>query len=176
MEPVGAVASVLTVVTAAVQITKALHDILVDIKDAPKDITRLCDDVHSISILLSSLEDTLKHEPYRRTLEEESPIIRSLEQLEAPLKGCTRIIEAIQIKVAPFSDLQNTVKASRLSKTRWWFHKNATKELIDTFESTKQTLNIHLANISLYVRQSVSRNKFSWLLTDSSQDSAISAP
>ncbi|KAL8911373.1 MAG: hypothetical protein Q9172_007684 [Xanthocarpia lactea] len=149
MEPVGAVASVLTVVTAAVHVTKALHDILVDIKDAPKDIARLCDDVHSISTLLSSLEDTLKHEPYRRTLEEESPIIRSLEQLEAPLKGCTRIIEAIQIKIAPFSHLQNTVKASRLSKTRWWFHKNATKELIDTFESTKQTLNIHLANISL---------------------------
>ncbi|KAL8903186.1 MAG: hypothetical protein Q9171_007489, partial [Xanthocarpia ochracea] len=115
MEPVSAVASVLAIVTAAVQVTKALHDVLVDIKDAPKDIARLCDDVHSISTLLSSLEDTLKHEPYRRTLEEESPIIRSLEQLKAPLKGCTRIIEAIQIKVTPFSDLQNTVKASKLT-------------------------------------------------------------
>ncbi|KAL9032396.1 MAG: hypothetical protein Q9180_006524, partial [Flavoplaca navasiana] len=149
MEPVGAVASVLTIVTAAVQVTKTLHDVLVDIKDAPEDIARLCDDIHSISTLLSSLEDTLTHEPYRRALEEKSPIIRSLEQLKTPLKACTTIIEAIQIKVAPFSDLLNTVKASKRSKTRWWSHKNATKELIDTFESTKQTLNIHFANISL---------------------------
>lgn len=62
MEPVGAVASVLTIITAAVQVTKALHDVLVDIKDAPKNIARLCDDIHSISTLPSSLEDTLKHE------------------------------------------------------------------------------------------------------------------
>lgn len=151
MEPVSAVASILGIATAAVQVSKALHGLLRDIKDAPGDIGRLSDDIQSISALLSSLENTLKDEAYRRVLENNKSIVRSLKHLKSPLKSCAKIIEKIKDKITPCLDLLGGGKGSKLSRTKWWWNKDATRNLIVTFESTKQTLNIHLANVSVYV-------------------------
>ena len=61
MESIGAVASVLAIATAAFQVSKALNDTLVKIKDAPDEFSRLSEDLQSMSLVLSSLKTTLNN-------------------------------------------------------------------------------------------------------------------
>ncbi|KAL8687965.1 MAG: hypothetical protein Q9218_006007 [Villophora microphyllina] len=148
MEPISAFASVLGIATAAVQVSKALNAMLNGIRDAPYEICRLSEDLQSISAILASLESTLKDNSDRHVLEDNKAIVRSLKDLKSPLRSCTKVIKDIKNKIEPCLGLLDDGKSYRL-KTRWWFNKDATKSLIVIFESTKQTLNISMSNVSL---------------------------
>lgn len=148
MEPIGAIASVLGIATAAVKISQALHDILIKIRDAPDEIRRLSEDLQSISSILSSLETTLKERNDQQVLKGNKAIVCALKDLKAPLQRCTKDIKDLKSKIAPCLGLLERGKGYRL-KTKWWFHSNAIKSLIASFESAKQTLNIGMSNVSM---------------------------
>ncbi|KAL8771078.1 MAG: hypothetical protein Q9203_005172 [Teloschistes exilis] len=148
MEAIGAITSILGVATATVEVSKALHDTLMEIKDAPYEIGRLSGDLQSISSILSSLETTLKGKNGQRVLKENEAIVRALKDLKPPLRICETIIQDIRTKITPCLGLLEGGKGYRL-KTKWWWNKDAINSLVARFESAKQTLNIGMAGVSM---------------------------
>lgn len=149
MDPLSIIAGVAGIATAALQSSVALHDVLKAIKNAPRDIEKLSDETKDLSSIIESLQSTLKDDDYKQTLCKNHRIINSLEQLKGPLKTFSAINKEIEKTLKPYLKLTDDGRSRKISDWKWLWAKGGINDLLVDFQHSKQTLNLHMSNVTM---------------------------
>ncbi|KAJ5198201.1 uncharacterized protein N7498_007318 [Penicillium cinerascens] len=133
-DPLSITASLLAVITAAVQSTKALRETIIRFKDRDKTLTRLQNELHDLFTILDSLKQVIDTEA------------SMLELLQGPIERCTQVCREFEQSMETFG---------RKSKTgfRDWakmeFMRGDINEFIDTISGYKSTISVGLGTITI---------------------------
>ena len=133
-DPLSITASVLAVVTAAVQTTKSLNDALQRYKSRDKTLRRLQDELKDLTNILEALEAVSNLE------------IPMLSLLKGPVDRCSQLCREFERSMGEFG---------RKSETgfRDWakmeFMRGSINEFIDTLAGYKSTISVGLGTITM---------------------------
>lgn len=136
-DPLSITASLLAVITAAVQSTKALRETITRFKDRDKTLARLQDELCDLITILGSLEQVIGTETSMLAL------------LNAPIERCAQVCREFEKSMESFS---------RKSKTgfRDWakmeFMRGDIHEFIDTISGYKSTISVGLGTLTMFVK------------------------
>jgi chromosome segregation ATPase len=139
-DPLSIAASLLAVITAAVQSTKALRETITRFKDRDKTLARLQDELCDLITILGSLEQVIGTETSMLAL------------LNAPIERCAQVCREFEKSMESFS---------RKSKTglRDWakmeFMRGDIHEFIDTISGYKSTISVGLGTLTMFVKHSI---------------------
>ncbi|KAM0560092.1 hypothetical protein ACHAPJ_004052 [Fusarium lateritium] len=106
MEAIGAGASTLAFVLLALKSAKVIHESLSSIKDAPKAVRELVEDIQILQLVLGRMSHcTLQNAP-----------TSTLASLDETLQNCTLELSSIESRLARFSNSSPNNRSSRLYK------------------------------------------------------------
>ena len=135
-DPLSITASLLAVITAAIQSTKVLRETITRFKDRDKTLGRLQNELCDLVNILDSLTQVVDTEASMLAL------------LKGPIERCTQVC----------SDFAKSMEAfSRKSKTgfRDWtkmeFMRGDIHEFIDTISGYKSTISVGLGTLTMFV-------------------------
>lgn len=135
-DPLSITASLLAVITAAVQSTKALRETITRFKDRDKTLARLQNELCDLITILGSLEQVIGTEASMLAL------------LNGPIERCAQVCRDFQQSMEAFG---------RKSKTgfRDWakmeFMRGDIHEFIDTISGYKSTISVGLGTLTMFV-------------------------
>jgi hypothetical protein len=144
-DPLSITASIVGVVGPALHATRQLLQDLQQLKDAPKTVKRLVDDVHSINITLELLQGVEKREWGLLGA-------RVAEKAEATISSSTQACKLFR------ADLQKWTRHSEDGKLVWldranvgFFKKDQVKAMSEQLQSCKLAINLIVGVATLWV-------------------------
>lgn len=135
-DPLSISASVLAVLTAAIQSTKSLYEAVKRFKDRNKTLRRLQDELEDLGKILNSLNEAINADASVMTL------------LQGPLDRCGRVCREFERSMKKFSGKPNT---SFLDWTKMEFMRGDINDFIDTISGYKSTISVGLGTITMLV-------------------------
>lgn len=136
MDPLSITASVLAVVTAAVQSTKSLYDTVKRFKERDKTLHRLQNELEDLANILESLAQVTDSE------------MSMLALLQNPIKRCSQVCRDFEQSMRGFS-------GKSMTGFRDWakmeFMRGSINEFIDTIAGYKSTISVGLGTITMLV-------------------------
>ena len=96
---VSLVLGVVAFTTQAVQSTKALIDLIADIRGAPGSIKAICKEVYAFYDVLFSLNTVLKDQDVQMTISGNKTLIETVESLTKSINNCQVILEQLSVKL-----------------------------------------------------------------------------
>ncbi|ORY62628.1 uncharacterized protein BCR38DRAFT_372645 [Pseudomassariella vexata] len=133
-DPLSVGASVLAVVTAAVQATKSLQATVKRYKDRDKTLSRLQDELDDLIIILASLQDVV---------ETEAAI---LELLKGPVSRCSQLCRDFEVAMEKF---RGKSKIGLRDWARMEFMRGDINEFMDSLANYKSTITVGLGTITM---------------------------
>lgn len=135
-DPLSITASVLTLITAAVQSTKSLYETVKRFKDRNKTLRRLQDELQDLTNILDLLREVCTAEASVLAL------------LQSPIDRCNQICREFEKSMKVFSENSRT-------GIRDWakmeFMRGDINEFIDTIAGYKSTISVGLGTITMLV-------------------------
>lgn len=138
-DPFSITASVLAVITAAVQSTKSLYETVKRFKERNKTLGRLQDELESLNNILESLA--------RVTTAEAS----MLALLQGPIDRCSQVCREFEQSMEGFS---RKTKTGFRDWTKMEFMRGDINEFIDIIAGYKSTISVGLGTITMLVANS----------------------
>ncbi|OJJ79074.1 uncharacterized protein ASPGLDRAFT_70324 [Aspergillus glaucus CBS 516.65] len=135
MDPLSITASVLAVVTAAVQSTKSLYDTVKRFKERDKTLHRLQNELEDLANILESLAQVTDSE------------MSMLALLQNPINRCSQVCRDFEQSMRGFS-------GKSMTGFRDWakmeFMRGSINEFIDTIAGYKSTISVGLGTITIH--------------------------
>lgn len=135
-DPFSITASVLAVVTAAVQSTKSLYETVQHFKNRNKTLQRLQDELESLVNILNSLTQVANAE------------MSMLGLLQGPIDRCSQVCCEFEQTMKAFDGKS---KMGLLDWTKMEFMRGDINEFIDTIAGYKSTIAVGLGTITMLV-------------------------
>jgi hypothetical protein len=135
-DPLSITASVLAVITAAVQSTKSLYETVKRFKDRNKTLRRLQDELGDLTNILDSLTQVTNAEASMLTL------------LQGPIERCSQVCHEFEQSMEVFSGKSRT---GFRDWTKMEFMRGDINEFIDTIAGYKSTISVGLGTITMLV-------------------------
>lgn len=135
-DPFSITASVLTVITTAVQSTKSLHETVKRFKDRNKTLRRLQDELDGLVNILDSLTQVTNAE------------VSMLELLQGPIDRCSQVCREFEQSMKVFSEKSKT---GFRDWTKMEFMRGDINEFIDTIAGYKSTISVGVGTITMLV-------------------------
>ncbi|KAA8646130.1 uncharacterized protein ATNIH1004_007556 [Aspergillus tanneri] len=135
-DPLSITASVLAVITAAVQSTKSLYETVKRFKDRNKTLRRLQVELEDLTNILDSLTQAVNAESSMLAL------------LQGPIGRCSQICHEFEQSMKVFNGKSKT---GFRDWTKMEFMKGDINEFIDTIAGYKSTISVGLGTITMLV-------------------------
>ena len=148
MAEIGLIASVIGVAGAALAASKALSDMIDQIRNAPEEIIAISKDTLSFHGIITNVHVAITDEFVVSKLETEQQILRAVKELEGPLKNCGTILTQMRLRIK--SHLKRSDDGGlRVSSfdMRWIFQRKDIIDCRNRLETTKSTLNAALSSV-----------------------------
>lgn len=136
MDPLSISASVLAVLTAAIQSTRSLHETVKRFKERNKTLRRLQDELEDLTNILNSLTQVTNAEASMLAL------------LQGPIDRCSQVCREFEQSMEVFSKKSKT---GFLDWTRMEFRRGDINEFIETIAGYKSTISVGLGTITMSV-------------------------
>ena len=137
MDPLSLLASIAGVVTAGIQVSKSIYDLVSTTRSTPKEVSDVARGVSDLSIILREL---------RRALDEGRALYRRklLRRFSSAIRRIGRIHEQIREMI---------VGVEGFASLKWLFRRAKTTHLLYQIESHKTGINMILHIMTLAVQQ-----------------------
>jgi hypothetical protein len=135
-DPLSITASLLAVITAAVQSTKALRETIIRFKDRDKTLSRLQNELQDLVIILDSLQQVIGTEASMLAL------------LQGPIERCTQVCREFEQSMETFD---RKSKTGFRDWTKMEFMRGDINEFIDTISGYKSTISVGLGTVTMFV-------------------------
>lgn len=129
-------ASLLAVITAAVQSTKALRETIIRFKDRDKTLSRLQNELQDLGTILDSLQQVIGTEASMLAL------------LQGPIERCTQVCREFEQSMETFD---RKSKTGFRDWTKMEFMRGDINEFIDTISGYKSTISVGLGTVNMFV-------------------------
>lgn len=152
-DPLSIFASVLAIAGAAIQSSKALFELVDDIREGPEEIRSISRDAHSFYSVVFSLNTTLGDAKIREIISGDDAMLEMIGNLTSPLSNCEAVLAKLMIKMQKQLRLGSDGRDNRmrLTNVKWGlFTKSEVRGLQLRLEAAKSTLNSALNGISMY--------------------------
>ena len=152
-DPLSIVASVLAIATAAVQSSKALFELVDDIRGGHEEIKSISKDAHSFHSIIHSFSITLKNASIREIISDDDGMLEMIKDLESPLFNCEEALSELMVKLQKRLKLDTDRRGLSRSivNVKWGlFTKSEVRRLQLRLEAAKSTLNSAMSAISVY--------------------------
>src|ERR1700753_2581257 len=136
MDPLSVTASLLAVITAAVQTTKSLYETVQRYKGRNKTLQRLQDELVHLTTILDSL---------REVVHAEESVFKLLKD---PIERCNQICHEFE---ETMKDFTGKSKTGIRDWTKLEFMKSGINEFIETIAGYKSTISVGLGTITMLV-------------------------
>lgn len=146
-DPVSLVLGVLAFALQAVQSSKALLEILADIRGAPDNIKTIGKEVYAFYDVLSSLNIVLRDQDMQSTIRGNKTLIEIVESLATPINNCRAILGQLSVKLERLRNcsLESRDVRSSFVGVKWsFFSKNEISKLQQTLEAEKLSVSVSL--------------------------------
>lgn len=140
-DPLSIAASVLAVITAAVQSTKSLQGTVKRFRNRDKTLRRLQNELEDLTNILESLQQVTNNERSMLAL------------LQGPIDRCNQICSEFEQSIKVFSGKSTT---GLLDWAKMEFMRGDINEFIDTIAGYKSTISVGLGTITMSVTRSCS--------------------
>ena len=142
-DPISTSASVLSISAAALQSVQFLVNSIKAIKDAPKAVIALKDDLQALESALRSLRQELDGDNAARLVNE---------AIRSAVENCNRASTAFKAKLDQWTRHSTTDKTVWLDRTRIApFEQGQIKSFTGQVNASKNTLNVALSTAAVYV-------------------------
>ncbi|KAL9600677.1 MAG: hypothetical protein Q9219_003007 [cf. Caloplaca sp. 3 TL-2023] len=148
MDPLSAVAGLVSIAAVGATLSKQLYELTESIQQAPEEIQTISRDTRAFYSIIFSLEASLKDSRIAVTIADDTDLMDLVERLEPPLRNCTAVFGQLMVQ------MQALLKSSRgewykmsSSYMKWYFRKKGIRELQQKVEASKQTLDLGLSAI-----------------------------
>ena len=135
MEAIGVVASIIAVIQLSQAVVTLCYAYQAGVKNAPKDMVRIIDEVKSLQSVLEQLVELIENADDATR----SSILNLLCTPDGPINKCMSELEGLREIVAPGSGLKETKR-----KITWPFKEKEIRRALDTIERQKATVSIVL--------------------------------
>lgn len=135
-DPLSITASLLAVITAAVQSTKSLRETIIRFKDRDKTLSRLQNEIHDLVTILDSLKQVIGTEASMLAL------------LQGPIERCSQVCYEFEQSMDSFSQKSKT---GFRDWTKMEFMRGDINEFIDTISGYKSTISVGLGTFTMFV-------------------------
>jgi cell fate (sporulation/competence/biofilm development) regulator YlbF (YheA/YmcA/DUF963 family) len=139
-DPLSVTASVLAIVTVAVQSVKSLHETVARFKGRDRTLQRLFNELEDIVNILNSLSEALQSEASTSAL------------LKGPIDRCSKVCQEFKQSMESFSQKSKT-------GIRDWakleFMRGDINEFIDTLSGYKSTIAVGIGTITMSVNRCI---------------------
>ncbi|OAQ58982.1 hypothetical protein VFPPC_11477 [Pochonia chlamydosporia 170] len=134
-DPLSISASVLAVLTAAIQSTKSLYEAVKRFKDRNKTLRRLQDELEDLGNILNSLKEAIDAEASVMAL------------LQGPLDRCSQVCREFEQQMKVFTGKSKT---GFRDWTKMEFMRGDINDFIDTISGYKSTISVGLGTITMH--------------------------
>ena len=147
-DPFSVVLGVITISTAALQCSKALYELLDNIREAPEQIIVISRDAHAFYSVVCSLDSALRDEVINSVLENDGSLTTLVGNLEQPIRNCSKTLGQMMAKIQAHvkTSEKNGLKFSL--DLKWYFTKRGVKEGMDRLGHDKATLDTALSALT----------------------------
>ena len=151
-DPVSLVLGVLAFTMQAVQSSKALLDLVADIRGAPGNIKAICKEVYAFHDVVFSLDLVMKDQDVQTTISSNKTLTETVANLTKPLNNCKAILGQLSVKLERLrtSYLESHHIRSSIVSVKWsLISKNEISRLQQTLEVEKHTISVALNVITM---------------------------
>ncbi len=145
MEPVGFVASVITLAETTFHVVEYLHDL----KGGGKQRLKLSAEVSALWVVINSVKEQLEGSSSALTLK----YLRKLRNPDGALSQCEKVVEELQQKLRP----QHGLKAG-LRAISWPLEKQETLKFVDRVHRLQMAINTSFAQANLAISEQILTN------------------
>jgi hypothetical protein len=138
----------LSIAVAAFKACQSAYSLVQNIRNAPKQVQRLTNDVHGLYQVLGLLQAALEQDNVANARLPSQMI----QDLEALLGTCTKLSRDIIVTLNPFVGLDGTVRGGTWRNLKWeMYKKNNVEVLQQTLETCKLTISMAVSSLNLWV-------------------------
>lgn len=152
---IGTASAVLQIAGAAVKTSNQLYEIVSTIKNAPKEILRLCSDIQALNRLLKNLELSLESPDTRKIVDQDEEVRRSMEGLKDIIQSCNHTCVEVTERMRPYihnGEFENGSTGEnndRFVSLRWYFRRRSILALVSDLQRTKFLFSESMGSITL---------------------------
>lgn len=139
---------VITVGTAALQCSKALYELLDNIREAPDQIIAISRDAHAFYSVVCSLDSALLDEVINSVLEKDGNLATLVGNLEQPIRNCSKTLGQMMVKIQAHVKTSDKNDLKFSLDLKWYFTKRGVKEGMDRLGHDKATLDTALSALT----------------------------
>jgi len=138
----------LSIAVAAFKACQSAYSLVQNIRNAPKQVQRLTNDVHGLYQVLGLLQAALEQDNVANARLPSQMI----QDLEALLGTCTKLSRDIIVTLNPFVGLDGTVRGGTWRNLKWEMYKKNNVEILQqTLETCKLTISMAVSSLNLWV-------------------------
>ncbi|PMD44497.1 hypothetical protein L207DRAFT_579437 [Hyaloscypha variabilis F] len=135
----------LSIAVAAFKACQSAYSLVQNIRNAPKQVQRLTNDVHGLYQVLGLLQAALEQDNVANARLPSQMI----QDLEALLGTCTKLSRDIIVTLNPFVGLDGTVRGGTWRNLKWeMYKKNNVEVLQQTLETCKLTISMAVSSLN----------------------------
>ena len=151
MEAVGFAAGVVGIAGAALTSSRALYQMVDEVRNAPQELSAISKDTRSLHDTVTSVQMALRNPSVIRILQEDQQLCDQVIRLEEPMQSCSAIITQLIQRIEPHlkTSRSGTVRLSSID-FRWVFKKKDILDCRDRLEASKLTLNDALTSVIFF--------------------------
>ncbi|KAG7006819.1 hypothetical protein G7Y79_00013g035910 [Physcia stellaris] len=151
MAEIGLIASVVGVAGAALTSSRALFEMVDEVRNAPVELSAISKDIHSFHDVVSSVQMAIRDRLVIKALLGDKKLCELVVRLEAPLQNCSNALTQLKPRIQ--THLKSTSDGKfRISSidVRWIFKKKDIIECRNRLEVTKSTLDAALTSVIFF--------------------------
>lgn len=151
MAEIGLIASVVGVAGAALTSSRALFEMVDEVRNAPVELSAISRDIHSFHDVVSSVQMAIRDRLVIKALLGDKKLCELVIRLEAPLQNCSTILTQLKPRIQ--THLKSTSDGKlRISSidVRWIFKKKDIIDCRNRLEVTKSTLDAALTSVIFF--------------------------
>lgn len=140
------IGGVAAIVTNVWKVSKDLHDLINGIKNAPRHIQTISDDLRGLYVALGALQGLLPKLDTSRVPTDLEPIFESL---QLNLENCFHVLVETSTKLGRYTKPFGGMGQNKWTAFRWQFKEKDIAELRGQLTAYKMTVNLALATANL---------------------------
>ena len=151
-DPVSLVLGVAALTIQVVQTSKALLELVADIRDAPANIRAITKEVYAFYSVVLSLSSALKDQDVQNTISGNKTLMETVESMTKSMNNCHTILVQLSVKLERlrYSCLGSREVRPSFVGVKWsLFSKNEISKLQQTLEAEKLSLSVALNVITM---------------------------
>ncbi len=151
-DPLSIITGIAGIATAAHQSSKALFELIKDVKGYSEEIKAVSRDVHAFYSITYSLNVMLKEEVIIDAIGGDEAMLEMIMNLSNPLSNCRTVLGELMLKLQKHLKAASDENCRMTSTSLKWglFTKGEVKTLQSRLETAKATLNTALNSLATY--------------------------